>query len=260
MSQPQLIVLDYPGRREEASVADLALESHGYAMRYLLAAPFVRELRADRYAEALLERAAPVGSCSAVLAYCMAAPIAHEVAARMTGHGGAVPLVLFDGEPSSPAAIVDQYQVTLQQYAEQLGLRTAPVADPDLFDAETLAERPAAAVESMRRHLISMGLAALGGHEPDDEAIECAHDLADFYLDWLVHLVAAHNASWPRWGGRVFHVMSRDHAFAGSWPGAASTTAVRFDVVRPELLRHPDVAPAVREFLDGSGGGLKGAG
>lgn len=254
MPEPLLLVLDYPGRRAEARVAELGLESHGFAAEYLLQAPFVRRLRAAEYADELVSRVPAHRPCAAVLAYCMAAPIAQEVAARVGGGADPVPLVLFDGEPSTPVAIEDQYGASAQQFGADLGAVTRIDADPRMFDATALRDRPAEPVELMRRGLVTLGTAALSEGEDDLDAAETALEMAEFYLDWLVHLVAAYNATWPAWGGPTYHVMSRDHRYVRDWPGATETVRIRLDVARAELLRHPDALPAVKKFLHGTTG------
>ncbi|SBT65720.1 hypothetical protein GA0070622_2725 [Micromonospora sediminicola] len=250
MSELLLLVLDYPGRRTEARVADLGLEHAGFAVRYLLREPFVREPTAPRYAEELLAQTPVDGPCAGVLAYCMAASIAQEVASRVSAAAEPTALILFDGEPASPAAIEEQFDVTARQLAAQLGGMPPQASDASVFDPARLAGHPEDVIAAMRHTLVELGVSAVGEGDDDPYARDTAEDLADFYLDWLVHLVAANNASWPAWGGEVLHVMSRDHGFAGPWPGAATTRHVRCGVPRPELLRHPEVLPTVRAFLD----------
>jgi hypothetical protein len=245
--KPLLLVLDYPGRRTESRVSDLALEQAGCDVRYLLTAPFVRQVTAAAYATELLARGDAVGGeVAAVVAYCMAAPIAQEVAARCTG-AAPVPLLLFDGEPCSPAALDDQYGASLAQISNGAEVAAQP------FDGRELAHRPDAVVARMRRGLVDAALPALlaadDGDLDPEEAAETAAALAEFYLDWLVQLVAAHNASWPRWRGEVCHVASRDHTFTGDWPGAATTRVQRVDSARDDLMRHPGARRLALSFL-----------
>jgi hypothetical protein len=247
MTTSALLVLDYPGRRTEARVGDLALETHGFAVHHLLTAPFVRACRAAGYAEELLSRDPLPATPAAVLAYCMAAPIAQEVAARVSRGGPPVPLVLLDGEPAGAADLEDQYVTSIRQYTAQLGGRAAPEHAAGTVNAGVLTRDPEQTVTRMRHGLVSLGTAALGG---DAEAAEAAEDLAEFYLDWLVHLVAASNATWPSWGGSVLQVVSRDHRYPQAWPGASATRTVHIDVPRPDLLRSPEVVPAIKRFLD----------
>lgn len=252
--RPVLLILDYPGRRKEARITELGLAERGFDARSLLKAPFVRELTAREYAARLAERVGPLDRpVTAVLAYCMAAPIAQELAASLSAGGEPVPMILFDGEPATPDAVEEQYATTVKQFAEQLGASAVPAIDPSTFIAEMLSGDPAECVERMRRSLVQMGVSALSDGEDDgedDDGAETAEDMADFYLDWLVHLVAAHNASWPAWGGDVYHVMSRTHGYAEQWPGARSMTSTRLESIRPELLRQPEIGRLVESYVE----------
>lgn len=254
--RPVLLVLDYPGRRQEARVADLRLERYGFDVRYLLTAPFPRAVTAGEYAAELARRHGPfTGEVAAVLSYCMASSVAQELAVMVRGGAGPVSMVLFDGEPVTPEAVDDQYRVARRQLAEQLGIRSDGDGEVRPFDSASLSRRPYDVIDWMRGSLVELGSTALGddgSHEDDDEARAIAEDLADFYLDWLVHLVAAHNASWPVWDGDVLHVMSRTHAFSQDWPGARSTERARVDSPRPELLATAEAGAVAVAFLERS--------
>ncbi|MFA1538190.1 amino acid adenylation domain-containing protein [Actinomadura monticuli] len=237
--RPVLLVLDYPGRRDEDRIADMNLESMGFDVRSLLAEPFVRAPTAAAYAAELVDRFGPFpAETTAVLAYCMAAPIAQEVAAAISVDRPPVPLVLFDGEPATAAAVHEQYLVTANQVASQSGTGSPETVDPARLE-ELLSTSPEAAVAVLRSSLLDLVPAALANGGTGPEAAAIAEKVADFYLDWLVHLVAAHKASWTAFGGEVFHVMSRDHGYDGDWPGAAGTERARVDVPRPQLLTNP---------------------
>jgi hypothetical protein len=249
-ARPVLLILDYPGRREEARIAELGLAERGFDARGLLKAPFVRELTAREYAARLAERVGPLDQpVTAMLAYCMAAPIAQELAASLSAGREPVSMILFDGEPATPDAVEEQYGTTVKQFAEQLGASAVPAVDPSTFTAELLSGDPAECVERMRRSLVRMGVSALSDGD-DDDAAETAEDMADFYLDWLVHLVAAHNVSWPAWGGDVYHIMSRSHGYTADWPGARSMRSTRLDSIRPELLRQPEAGRLVVSYVE----------
>jgi hypothetical protein len=73
---------------------------------------------------------------------------------------------------------------------------------------------------------------------------------AAYHLDWLSHLIAAHNAGWSRWGGRAVQIASRQHRCDAEWPGARTTETVRIAATRDDLLRHPEVATVVRSILE----------
>lgn len=234
-----LLVLDYPGRRDESRISNLGLESDGWDVRYLLEAPHERELTSAEYAARLTHRYGLFGSdVAAVLAYCMAAPIAQEIAASL-----GTPLILFDGEPSTAEAVERELGVAMTQLG---GARKVP--DPPT-EAQLRSE-PAECVERMRQILVRLGAGALREDGADEqEAAIHAGQVAGFYLDWLVYLVAAHNTSWPAWGGTVFHVVSRGHTFTRDWPGAEAMQLRYVDSGRNELLNHPDTNRLVREFL-----------
>jgi hypothetical protein len=249
--RPVLLILDYPGRREEARIAELGLAGRGFDARSLLTAPFVRELTAREYAARLAGRVGPLNQpVTAVLAYCMAAPIAQQLAASLSAGREPVPMILFDGEPATPDAVEEQYGTTVKQFAEQLGADAVPAIDPSTFTADLLSGDPAQCVERMRRSLVQMGVSALSDGEEDAETAETAEDMADFYMDWLVHLVAAHNASWPAWDGDVYHIMSRTHGYTENWPGARSMKSTRVDSIRPELLRQPETGRLVESYVE----------
>jgi hypothetical protein len=243
-----LLVLDYPGRREEARVADLALEERGCEVRYLLGPPFSRETTARAYAVDLFHRHELAGAeVAAVVAYCAAAAIGQEIAALL---GGTVPLILFDGEATDAESVRRQYRATARQVADQLGAGDRAGDDRlDVpVDTETLARQPQLAIGVMRESLAALGGEALADGEDEDESWMIAESLADFYMDWLTYVVATHHAAWPRWGGDVLHIVSRD-AVVGDWPGAQSTRIVRIDVPRADLLTAPAAAAGLVEFV-----------
>jgi hypothetical protein len=81
-----VLAVDFPGRREEARVADLDLEAAGFEVRYLLEESLSQASDARGYAADLLAVAGLGGRRpEAVLAYCMAAPLAQEVGGTAGG-------------------------------------------------------------------------------------------------------------------------------------------------------------------------------
>jgi hypothetical protein len=247
-----VLVLDYTGHREEAPVSSLDLESAGFDVHYLLQAPYLRELNAPDYAAGLLRRHGPFGpDLVAVLAYCMAAPIAQELIATVSSSlGRAVPIVLFDGEPVSVPAVRSQYHVAGRKLSELLSLPAADSVPEGELDETSLRDSPSDAVKMMREGLVGLGRKAVGlaGVDPD-EAMDDAAVVADFYVDWLAHLVAAFNATWPVWRGEVFQFVSRDHQALPAWPGACATRTSRMAASRNELLRHPGTRAGVLSVL-----------
>ncbi|WP_167517388.1 hypothetical protein [Micromonospora orduensis] len=250
-TRPVLLVLDYPGRREEARIADLRLQERGYDVRHLLVAPFSRELDAPSYARDLVRRhRLAEASVAAVLSYCMSAAIAQEVAALVNRDQEPVRVVLFDAEPVTPAAVAGQYAEALRQMAEQLDVGQPQPWSGQIFDEDALTRRPDEVIRRMRQELVGFATSALtAGSYDEDEAAGTASALAELYLDWLVHLVAAYHATWPAWGGSVVHVLSRSPGFTGPWPGARETHLVRTAAPRADLLSTAEVAAMVDAHL-----------
>ncbi|MFI9643387.1 hypothetical protein ACIG87_25615 [Micromonospora sp. NPDC051925] len=246
-----VLVFDYVGRRPEAPVSSLELEAYGFTVHHLLKPPRARELTAAAYADHLWRRHGPFGTeVRAVLAYCMAAPIAQEVAARLTAASGSpVPLVLFDGEPTTAESVREQYLIGVEKLGGLLSLSPARHA-PAAFEPAELRDRPEQALRRMHESLLELGERAARKGTVDPRLVRTeATMVADYYLDWLSHLIAAHNASWPRWGGPAVQIVSRHHVCEAEWPGAAATETVRVDVARHDLLRHPDVASIVQSVM-----------
>ncbi|MER7759596.1 hypothetical protein [Streptomyces sp. NPDC097619] len=244
MTKPVLLVFDYPGPRREARLADLALQEAGYEVRSLMVPPLPREPSAAAYAGRALEVGGPLtGPVRAVLGYCMAAPLAQEAAART----GAPLLLLFDGEPATPAAVE-------REYRGLLGSVGAPPALPAWWTGGLVAERSGAFLEHAGRHLTEEIREALAAQEdPDFEEEDAAEALAPLvgsFLDWMAYLVAAHRTDHPSWPGTAVNFLSRSQPEIHSWPGAATTRSVRLDVPREELPAAAPTRSLVLEALE----------
>lgn len=248
-----VLVLDFTGRRAEAPISALGLERHGYTVRYLLEPPFPLALTAAEYADRLWQDHGPFGAeVRAVLAYCMAAPIAQHLLAAITAATGVeLPLVLFDGEPATPQSLRDQYLLAANKLGELLGLAEGERSPAVTLDAAVLRDNPSEAVRRMRDGLLGLGarVAAQRPEDADAARLETL-EISEFYLDWLIHLVAAHNAEWPAWGGPAVQIASRDHRCVPDWPGATGTETVRVGATRNELLHDPQVASVVSAILE----------
>jgi hypothetical protein len=219
-------------------VRDLRLEQAGWDAVYLLRPPFGRDTTSRDYAAALTRRHGPFGAdVYAVLAYCMAAPIAQEITAALNATGVPAPLLLFDGEPVTAEVVAREVRL-----AEDRVRGTGARAGLPAWTTERLAADPDGYVELLRR-----GLVELGAEHAGDE--EDAADAAEFYLDWLVYMLAGHNAAWSRLDHEVWHITSRDHTFTGDWPGAPATRSYRVPAPRDTLLAHPDTRELVRDLL-----------
>jgi hypothetical protein len=252
--EPVLVVVDYPGRRSSARVADLGLADLGFTVHSVLEPPGGREVAAHEYARALLEEHGPFPRAAAVLAYCMAAPVGQELAALLSRGRTPVPMILFDGRPATVDAVIDQYRVAAGQLQTQLGGRRRAV-EQSAPDRTLLENDPRAALAEMERSLTGLGMAALsdgsdgsaGADALDDRDV--VDEVVSHFMDWLAHLLAAYH--WPRspWGGAVLHVMSSAHNVSGPWPGAGSTEEVRIDAPRVELLSTASARQTVLEYL-----------
>lgn len=246
-----VLVCDYVGRRSEAPVSSLNLEARGYTVHYLLKPPYPRELTAAAYADELLRRHGPLGTdVRAVLAYCMAASIAQEVAAAVSAATGTkVPLVLFDGEPATARSVQEQYLLAAAKLGELLAL-DGPDRTPPPIEPELLRDQPEEARQRIHEGLLELGARAARRGALTVEIVRAESEMfAAYYLDWLGHLIAAHQASWPAWGGRAVQIASRSHPCPATWPGAGSTETVRIEASRDELLRNPEVASIILSIL-----------
>ncbi|MFF3616778.1 hypothetical protein [Streptomyces sp. NPDC002580] len=242
MTAPVLLVFDYPGRRPEARVSDLRLENDGYDVRQLMCPPLPREASAAAYAEhALATAGVPAVAVHAVLAYCMAAPLAQEAAAIT----GCPRLLLFDGEPSTPKAVETEYRGLLTSVG-------APSALPPWWSGELIEERSDAFLTYSERHLTESVRRSLVDQEDPDSAgdDEAFAPLVGSFLDWLAYLVAAHRTDHPAWGGTVVNVLSRQQPEVLAWPGARTTRSVRVDTAREDLLTGTITRRLVLEALD----------
>jgi hypothetical protein len=245
-----VLALDYPGRRDESRIRDLDLESAGWNVRYLLTAPFPQALTSAAYAHCLLRDDEVAGTdIAAVLAYCSGAPIAQQLVATRLRRPDPVPLLLFDGEPSLLAGIRRDALAAASQIGATDGAR--PASPADSFTDQQVCHDPQSCISQLRRWLVGLSVATLRSDGADEsEARSTAADIADFYLDWFVFLIAAHNTSSPAFDGRLMHAVSRVHPFTGAWPGSRSVELYRIDSGRNELLAHRAARSAALSFLD----------
>ncbi|MEU6194002.1 hypothetical protein [Streptomyces sp. NPDC047061] len=241
MTAPVLLVFDYPGRRPEARVSDLRLEDAGYDVRQLMCPPLPRACSAATYAEHALGTAGiPADAVHAVLAYCMAAPLAQETAART----GCPRLLLFDGEPSTLKAVETEYRALLTSVG-------APSALPPWWSGELVEERSNAFLTYSQRHLTESIRRSLADEaDPDYADDEAFAPLVGGFLDWLAYLVAAHRTDHPAWDGTVVNFLSRQQPEIPAWPGAGRTRSVRVDTAREDLLAGTTTRRLVLEALE----------
>jgi hypothetical protein len=232
-----LLVLDFPGRREEAGIADLRLEEAGWKVEYLLTPPFSRTVHARGHAAELARRHGHVVP-RAVLAYCMAAPLAQELAGLLSPPGSPVPLLLFDGEPGH----ADEVRAAVRTVAGQLaGADATDLADELAgMSDDALAARPDEVMRTVEA--ATLGLAAevfRADGFSEERASAAAAEVSGFYLDWIAHLITALNSDLPEWGGSVRHIRTPGHKGPDVWPGAGTTENHVVATERNDLLSDP---------------------
>ncbi|MER6288600.1 hypothetical protein [Streptomyces sviceus] len=247
ISRRTILIVDYVGLRSEPPLTALRLEDYGFRVVEILRPPYVRAFDAAGYASALIEPHTDAGSdVAAVVTYCMAGSIAQEVAARLSTPRYEVPLVVLDGEPSTGEAIQEQWGTALRRIAQMVGADVAHDVTRALSDDELLS-RPREIAREIHDSMTSIG----AQQHPDGEGPGVARDVgifAEWFSDWLVYLIAAHNAQWPYWGGDVLQLISKSHPVAG-WVGSRSEEVVEISTDRDGLVLDPGVKAAVLSFL-----------
>jgi len=241
-----IIVLDYPGRRAEAGIAALDLESQGFIPQYLLSRHLPVEPEADRYTASLYAHATPGGEVAAVMAYCAAGALAGVYAELVRAASGErPPVICFDAEPCTVRDLVECYAEALRQIPEDPdGAPSPPV------DVASLIHQPRLLVGTVREDLTRRMLRALVSDGLRRADVESAVTRSvDIHLSWLTHLLACFDASTSRRGGIAFHVQSKGNADLGRWSVGEQAATVRIDSSRSDLLRHPETRSAVLSFL-----------
>ncbi|GGN01313.1 hypothetical protein [Streptomyces fuscichromogenes] len=244
-----LVVLDFPGRRAEARLSDLRLQDRGWHVLYPISEPFSRAVDPSEYVAHLARRCAGA-EIRAVLAYCMAAPLARDLAVRLGGVDTPLPVVFFDGEPGTGTEVRDTVRVIVRQLtggpADDLdGELTAALADAGLRD------RPERAMELLADRMIRLGAEVFREDGLDqDEAVAAATRVSGFYLDWIAFLVASFRAGSPApRAGSVTHVRSADQPVSDDWIDARSLDVHVVDCVRADLLADPRTRELAADLL-----------
>lgn len=243
-----LDIIDYPGRRPEAYIADLKLESEGLGTNYLLAHHHQTDVTAAAYAEALFaKKPQGGGGVTAILGYCASSGVsAHyaEIVARETGQ---MPLLIcFDASPCSIGDIEDCYLTALRQIEEDHPeTALAPVGLPALVD------RPHLLIDAVREDLTCRMVRTLAadGLTDDDVAGLVTQTVDDTHISWITHLLACGDARPPTRSGRTLNVVSRGYTDGPDWLHGEDVLTVRIDCDRADLLRHPETRSAVLGFL-----------
>ncbi|MFE2945093.1 hypothetical protein ACFXKG_39610 [Streptomyces sp. NPDC059255] len=255
--RPVVLVLDYPGRRVEARVADLGLEKDGYDVRYLLSRPLPRDACSAEYAQTLLRPISDLGlEVHAVLAYCMAAPIAQDVAVLTSSPR----IILFDATPSSAEAITEELKKILTSFSVD------SASMPVWWSRGLLEERTGTALrmseeflfESIRHALFAdmIGPDAAQGMTQDALAVdETTLSLVGSFADWLAHLIASYRADFPSYGGQVFNVVSLNHHVAHDRLGGGTGKTIRMATSQAKMLADEETRHHVLEILSGAENG-----
>ncbi|MEU6578105.1 hypothetical protein [Streptomyces sp. NPDC046805] len=239
-NRPQLLVIDYPGRRDTGHVGDMRLEEHGFDVRYTMRAELPKELHGDAYARRLIDESKiDPNSVVAIVAYCMAAHLAQESAAQLTAVSGMpLPLIVLDSGPCLAETVAAECRSVFELFdGAELAAEVDRGALTHLFEAEALRTDPAHTVEEFRVRMRLLARNMLADDvETEEELEEASTPLVNLYVGWLTHLIAAHNSSAPAWGGDVLHLTSHGHPFRADWPGAVSTSTLTVDCTENELL------------------------
>lgn len=249
-ADPTLLVLDFPGRRPEAHISELALDERGFSSVYAMESPLPTSPTTPEYAKELcisksLERP------FAVVAYCAAAPLAVAVSEIVTGPAGTLPIVLFDPQPTPPSEIALEYDIVVGQVE---GRMPAQAERPARLAIESLVATPEAAIEQIGEDLRQRALLALSAFGfTGADADRAAQGVIGLYVEWLTFLVGAHHGEQPGPRGPVLQVLSREHTDDLGWLGAADVRTVRFPCDRNELAAHPEACAAVVDFLGAVG-------
>lgn len=230
--EPALLVLDFPGRRPEAHISELALDEHGFDSVHALESPLPTSPTTAEYAEELCVRRS-LGRPAAILAYCATAPLAVAVSKLLGGPAGSLPIVLFDPQPTPSSEIAAEYDIVTRQVEE----RMPPEAErPPRLAIERLLATPELAIERIGEDLrlrAVLTLAAFGF--TGSAAGKAAEGVVGLYIEWLTFLVGAHHAEQPGPRGPVLQVLSRAHTDDLGWLGAADVRTVRVSCDRNDL-------------------------
>ncbi|MFE8944821.1 hypothetical protein [Streptomyces sp. NPDC007856] len=207
--------------------------------------PLPQEFYAEEYAARLLAASGCTRPVGLVVSYCLASSIGYEVARQVTSRQGSAPvLVALDGSPCPAESVLSAYREAAVRFAEDDAVHLLQPTESDLI------ERPKDVLAAMERELTDLAARSLREEELEEDLIQdMVEDLVHHTVDWLTHLVAAHNASFLQWEGDVVLVSSRDQPFEGPWPGARSTRVVRVDCSRAELLDQPRVRRAIADCM-----------
>ncbi|HET6484376.1 MAG TPA: hypothetical protein VFG35_30625 [Actinoplanes sp.] len=236
-----LILLDFAGRRPEASLDQLELDRAGVDCQPLLEQSTPDSVDAPSYAKALMLASDPDRPIDGIVAYCAASPLAVAVS-HLTG----APVVFLDPAASEEQDIVGKYAEIVRQIdGSGPTTRTSPLIDI----ASKLAE-PAKLITAIRRDLSLRATRSLqrDGFGAAETAAAMSHTVG-VYVRWLTFLVAMHHDEQPPLARPALRVLSRDHPAKTPLLGIEKAPAVRVDCTRADLARHASTRAAVLEFF-----------
>jgi hypothetical protein len=240
-----LLILDYPGRRPEASLSALRLEDSGYRTLSLPAQPLPVEVTGRAYAQRLV--AIPgTSASSAVVAYCAASAIAVHVAHLLYEQRGWAPaLVFLDATPTSTADVTQAYATAIRQVPGSSG-PPAPGAEPP-----ELPEQPALLLQEAHDDLSRRAATALRAQGLGEDVItEPVAHFADQHVAYLAYLLAAQGPLPRDPVAPMLQVLSRDHRDHRDWLPGGELSTVRIDSDRAGLATHVETRKTVLKFLD----------
>lgn len=240
----RVVVVDYPGRREEGRVSDLGLPEAGFDVIDVLAPDASPVTDPDDYPRVLRERAGPSAGTTAVLGYCLAAPLALSLARALN-----IPLVM----------LFEAADITAEVIATEYTAIGSPGSEPEsVLIGRWSAAELATGTEVLTRMRTALGtvLGAVLGEDGGER--EGAEILLAAYLDWLTFLVAGHRAGLADGQGpAVVNIVSRSGAGGSTGKRGPDVETVAFDCDRNALLHQPGVREFVVNRLVARSGGTR---
>jgi hypothetical protein len=248
MSLPAVgVTVQFAGIENQETIHELDL-SPEVKLTPLLTDDPPRRTEAVPYAEDLLRAHIPGDDVALVVSTCTAAPIGWEVARLLGTRSGSAPVfVAVDGVPCTSQNVIDAYHSALTRYraADRPALVTVTES--------ALRSRPAELLDAMRAELTGLATTALlGGRAPDGLTDPIVDEVVSVSLDWLTHLVAAHNAPYTPWDGAATVLASQDWSLGGDWPGASSTRIIRVECTAEELIGAAETRATLIELASGT--------
>ncbi|WP_158841382.1 hypothetical protein [Saccharothrix deserti] len=198
----------------------------------LLKDPPPRRTDAASYAAELVSGFTDTRPVQVVMALCMAAPIGLEVVRLFAERDGRPPVFLaLDGAPCTVEHVADAYRATIERY--RAGDRPGRVE----FTADRLRSCPDEVVADITAELTELASAKLlGDPRHADVVAPMVAEVVTVSVDWLVHLIAAHNSDFPAWQGETIIVTSNETPFGGTWPRVPQARVVPLDCSADDLI------------------------